>query len=117
MAKIPQPLVEEAIAAIAMGLGSSCKHARAYHMAMADDQGYMGFYKLAVEAGRQLETRVDRLGYEWGETVDFYLATEHLSDKLNDFMIQNRRIPDDDAEWETLITSSIKEARYDRSTP
>lgn len=114
MPKVTQPMVEESIAAIAMGLGSSHKHARAYHRALADDQGYLGFYKLAVDAGHRLEKAMAKIRLSWSEDVDFYLATEYLSDKLNDFMINNKSIPND-LEWETLIMNSIQEARNDRS--
>src|SRR5579872_3950016 len=95
-------MLKESIAALAMGMGSNAKHARAYHSALADEDGYMGFYGFVIDAAHRLEEYVQRKALAWGYDVDFYLATEHLSDKLLDFLIQKKTVDLSDAEWEML---------------
>jgi hypothetical protein len=98
----------ENVAAIAMHVGGSKKKDAAYDAAGEYMGGFPGFYQAAVEIGVSLEEYSEKHKITWGEQADWILTTEELSDKLLDFMIENRRLPGGN-ERDKLIKASIQE--------
>ena len=97
----------ESIAAIAFSLAMSPKSERAYKAALANVDGFVGFYSLTIEAAGALETVARRKRVRWGETADWILTTSNFGTLIIDYMIK-RGISPQGSELTRLAASSIQ---------
>lgn len=88
-----QYAVAENVAAIALEFGAhEALRMRAYNSALADSDGFVGFYQVAIEAGEVLE-KVGGGKRRWGDEFDWIATTERYANQLLTFMVDNGHLP------------------------
>lgn len=102
----------ENIAALGYEIGSSSKRQAAYDAALAEQDGFVGFYDLILEAGAALTKLEIEKKVNWGVDADFILMIEAASEALLDFMIERGYYPVDHGTLMEILNSCLEKSRY-----